>query len=188
MAFYNEQTEKNFSPLYKRMYPGLTQYAYGHLHDEEAANDVVQATFVKAWTKIGQYDPHWNFSTWIYRIAFNECMQHIRKAKTVMPLFENYDFAGYDGMEPDEPDWDLNKEEDQFEALHKAVIESIHGLPEGLYKSIMVDRELNGLKYHEISEKYGININSVKTRISRARDMVQKAAYKRIYGEDEKAD
>ena len=93
MQFFNNQTEKNFSPLYKRLQPGLTQYAYTYVKDEESANDVVQATFVKVWTKINQYNPYWNFSTWVYRIVFNECMQHLRRSKTVMPLFDNYDFT-----------------------------------------------------------------------------------------------
>jgi RNA polymerase sigma-70 factor (ECF subfamily) len=180
MVFFNEQTEKNFAPLYKRLLPGLTQYAYTYVRDEEAANDIVQASFVKVWTKISQYNPYWNFSTWVYRIVFNECMQHIRKSKAVRPLFDNYDFTEFVGFESEEPDWSLDKAEDQHEVLLKAVNDSIYGLPDGLYKNIMVDREIHGLKYHEISEKYGININSVKTRISRARDMVQRAAIKLI--------
>ena len=181
MKFFEQKDEKSFSNLYNRIKPGLVQYAMRLVLSEEAAHDVVADASLKMWQKIDQYNPYWNFSTWAYRIVFNECMQHIRKMKKELPLFDNFDFTGQDGFDAPEPDWNLEEsEEDQHEALYKAAIESIHELPDGLYRNIMIDRELNEMKYEEISLKYDININSVKTRISRARDMVQKAVQRKM--------
>lgn len=174
LEFVQLRSDKSFSELYKRMKPGLVQYAMNMVLDDEAAEDIVSSAFLKMWMKIDQYDTYWNFSTWAYRIVFNECMQHIRKSKQVLPLFDNHDFSAGD-IDAADPDWELAKSEDLHEIMYKTCLECIHGLPDGLYKNIMIDRELHSMKYHEISEKYGININSVKTRISRAREMVQRA-------------
>ena len=185
--FHNDRTEKKFGKLYNRIKPGLLQYAMRIIKNEEAAHDVVADASVKMWQKIHQYNPYWNFSTWAYRITYNECMQYIRKTKNDRPLFENYDFTGFEGFEPDEPDWGLEEQQvDLHEALYNATIACIDKLPNGLYRDIMIDREFKGMKYEEISEKYNININSVKTRISRARDMVKKAVKKQLE-ENEKA-
>jgi uncharacterized protein YjcR len=54
------------------------------------------------------------------------------------------------------------------QAVYEKVLKEINGLSK-FYKEIMIDRELNGMKYKQIAEKYNININSVKTRIKRAR-------------------
>jgi RNA polymerase sigma-70 factor (ECF subfamily) len=179
LNFCQDKNERNFAKLYNRIKPGLVQYATRIVTDEEAAFDIVADASMKMWQKVDQYNPYWNFSTWAYRIVYNECMQWIRKTKNERPLFDNYDFTGTEGFEASEPDWNLEEnpeelEQKQHEALYKATLEGIHSLPDGLYRNIMIDRELKGLKYDDISSKYGININSVKTRISRARGMVQK--------------
>jgi hypothetical protein len=67
-----------------------------------------------------------------------------------------------------EPNWDLDENEDMHQAVYEKVLKEINGLSK-FYKEIMIDRELNGMKYKQIAEKYNININSVKTRIKRAR-------------------
>jgi hypothetical protein len=67
-----------------------------------------------------------------------------------------------------DPNWNLDESEDMHQAVYEKVLKEINGLSK-FYKEIMIDRELNGMKYKQIAEKYNININSVKTRIKRAR-------------------
>ena len=68
----------------------------------------------------------------------------------------------------EQPNYFFDEEEDPKKAVYQKVLSELYELPR-TYKDIMIDREINGMKYKDIAEKYGININSVKTRIKRAR-------------------
>jgi RNA polymerase sigma-70 factor (ECF subfamily) len=65
------------------------------------------------------------------------------------------------------------KEENSIEEIYDSVIDEIRDLPE-LYRDIMIDREINGMKYKDIAEKYGIKKRSIATRIRRARAKIKK--------------
>jgi RNA polymerase sigma factor (sigma-70 family) len=64
-------------------------------------------------------------------------------------------------------------EEESVEAFYESVIDEIRTLPE-LYRDIMIDREINGMKYKDIATKYGIKKRSIATRIRRARAKIKK--------------
>jgi len=194
--FVNSRNESDFKLLYERVKPGILMYVTKMLKDQDAAEDVVADAFVKMWSKIDQYNPYWNFSTWAYKIAKNEAMQWVRKNGNVHSLqamggeslADNILLANAlildDGIEDvSSPNWSLEETEDYTTILYKKVLEEIESLPE-LYRNIMTDRELNGMKYEEISEKYQIELNTVKTRIKRARDKICKVALESITYED----
>lgn len=187
-TFIKTKNERDFSALYERIRPGLLIHAKNFLAgDENAAEDVVSDALIKAYLKIHQYNPHWNFSTWVYRIVKNEAMQYIRKNGNIYSL----DALGGDAMAEKilvadigiidngisegatEPNWFIDEEPMTQESLYEMATEQIHQLPQ-LYKDIMIDREINRMKYEDISEKYGLEINTVKTRISRARQKICK--------------
>jgi len=184
LEFCKTRTDKSFNALYERLKPGMIFHAMNILKDESSAEDVVSIAFTKIWLKIDQYNKFWNFSTWAYRIVHNEAMQHIRKNKMLVGMegpgrfnhADNQQYSEhnllYNGAEESlvqvDPNWDLDENEDLHQAVYEKVLNEINGLSK-FYKEIMIDRELNGMKYKEISVKYGININSVKTRIKRAR-------------------
>lgn len=181
LEFHKSRSERDFARLYERLKPGMIFHAMTLLKDESAAEDVVSIAFTKIWVKIDQYNKYWNFSTWAYRIVHNEAMQHIRKNKMLVTLDSNGSDSGMHYSEfnlirhgADEelvtvnPDWDLDENEDVHQIVYEKVLKEINGLSK-FYKEIMIDRELNGMKYKQIAEKHNININSVKTRIKRAR-------------------
>jgi len=186
IRFVKSRDEKDFKLLYDRLKPGLLQHVYNILKNQPAAEDVIADAFVKMWSKIDQYNPHWNFSTWAYKISQNEAMQWIRKNGNV------YSIESIGGIEltdrmiisdtlaedngislTEDPDWFFDEQEDQRVTLYNKVLDEIEALPE-LYRNIMTDRELNDMKYEEISEKYGLELNTVKTRIKRAREKIIK--------------
>lgn len=184
LEFYKSRDEKTFNRLYARLKPGMIYHAMNMLKDEAASEDVVSIAFTKIWVKIEQYNKYWNFSTWAYRIVHNEAMQHIRKNKMLVGIEGPSFYNNSEGMQYNElslinrgadeellcvdPDWNLDDTEDMHQAVYEKVLKDINGLSK-FYKEIMIDREINEMKYKQIAEKYNININSVKTRIKRAR-------------------
>lgn len=180
MEFYRTRTEKSFSAMYERLKPGMTYHAMSVLKDQSLASDVVNVAFTKIWQKIEQYNPYWCFSTWAYKIVRNESMQLVRREKQFSTLedangvdkTDSMRFVEYSNQTSEDhiynPDYFADEEEDFNKTVYEKVLKQISDLPK-TYKEIMVDRELNDMKYKDIAEKYKININSVKTRIKRAR-------------------
>jgi RNA polymerase sigma-70 factor (ECF subfamily) len=74
-------------------------------------------------------------------------------------------------------DYAFSEEEESLESVYESVIDEIRSLPE-LYRDIMVDREINGMKYKDIADKYGIKKRSIATRIRRARAKIKKSVGK----------
>ena len=77
--FLETKSEKDFTALYRKVKPGLKSYINKIVKDSEATEDIVGNTLTKMWTKIDQYDPQYQITTWLYRIAFNECLGYINE-------------------------------------------------------------------------------------------------------------
>ena len=71
--FIKSKSEKDYNALYQRVKPGLRNYISNVVKDVNATEDVLTNTLTKMWTKIDQYNPSYQITTWLYRIAFNEC-------------------------------------------------------------------------------------------------------------------
>jgi RNA polymerase sigma-70 factor (ECF subfamily) len=180
--FLQTSNEKDFKFLYDRIKPGLLNHCRSILIEEEIAEDAVSKTFEKIWVKVSQYDPsRGNFSTWAYNIARNESLLIKKKAKRFTPLvYESIELDGKDYEEfiplsdimPEdifiEPDWELNNSAGGFDDLYEDVLEKMKQL-QPIYKDILIDREINKLKYQEIADKHGMKKRAVATRIRRAR-------------------
>ena len=193
MEFVEKRSEASFAALYNRLKPGLMYHAVNIVKDDSAAEDVLSEAFTKMWRKIHQYKSYYKFSTWAYRIVHNECMQYLRKkGNNTVSLSMGYESTMTDDVnfvEPTitnehlivDPEWTVDSTQDMHEMVYDLVLAEIENLPKN-YKNIMIDRELNGMKYEDIGVKYGIKLNSVKTRIRRARTMI-KTKVEEITGE-----
>lgn len=180
--FLEEKSEKDFTNLFERLKPGILNHCYVILGDREQAEDAFINTMAKIWTKIDQYDSERaNFSTWCYNIARNESLLLIKSRNRFVSQSDkeidyhsnkaNSQVQGHYLLE--ESDEYAFKEENTLEEIYDSVIEEIRDLPE-LYRDIMIDREINGMKYKDIADKYGIKKRSIATRIRRARAKIKK--------------
>lgn len=173
MRFYETRSEVDFTRLYYRIKPGISVYLKDLVPSWEEREEVIATTFAKIWTKIHQYDPFWNFSTWAYRIARNEALLFFRSKK------RTYSYNAMEEMginmesrllstfnEYDE------EEENPIETLHALVLTEICKLPE-CYKSVLTLREVEKKKYEEIAQELDMKINTVRTRIHKARMLIR---------------
>lgn len=183
--FLETRSEADFTVLYRKVKPGLRSYIYKMLKDEEATDDILVNTLTKMWTKIDQYDPQYQITTWLYRIAFNECLGYIneRNKKTSLNVLEDF------GIEVDDNgsvggdlsallmEADSKTEDDYLEesaALEMRYRQCLHEIDKlkPLYRDIVVDRLLNGMKYEDISEKYDLPLQTIKNRILRGKRII----------------
>jgi RNA polymerase sigma-70 factor (ECF subfamily) len=132
------------------------------------AEDVAQDTFVAAFKSLASFQFDAKFSTWLYRIAVNKCTDALRARRPTVSLDE----AGDDGqtawetVDEETPQWELEQVELAWE-LDKG----IQALPH-LYRESFVLKHIEGLGYDEMSEILGVNRDTLKMRVYKARTIL----------------
>jgi RNA polymerase sigma-70 factor (ECF subfamily) len=179
--FISQRDNKTFKILYDRIRPGVLNHCYIILKDIELAEDAFMNSMAKVWEKIEQYDlSRGNFSTWCYNIARNESLlllksrkKYISKSSEDLEIdsTQNEESGGFYDVETD-PLWHFFFQSPNIDELYDQIVDEIRELPI-LYKDIMIDREINGMKYKDIADKYDIKKRSIATRIRRARTKIK---------------
>jgi RNA polymerase sigma-70 factor (ECF subfamily) len=163
-----------FSEIVERYKHKIYQLAYRMLGNRLEAEDVGQETFLRVFANLSRYDQSHKFSTWIYRIATNLCIDRLRKRKLTYSL--DQEVAGTEGLDlysqiPDEqktPEAEVITIE-----LQQEVQQAMDQLPIQ-YKSIMNLRYIEDLSLQEISELVDLPVSTIKTRIHRGREALRK--------------
>jgi RNA polymerase sigma factor (sigma-70 family) len=196
MAGYRELTENyletrsdaDFTALFYKVKPGLTSYINKIVKDREMADDIAINTLTKLWTKIEQYNPQYQITTWLYRIAFNDALGHINNRKKQSSLNKLTEF----GLEIDETgelpvglkgafeDYEMKTEQDFIDEDNAIMdqygnaLKAIDSL-KGTYKDILVDRLINNMKYEDIAAKHSLPLQTIKNRIRRGKAIVEES-------------
>ena len=137
--------------------------------DREDALDLAQETFLNAWRGLSSFQGNSSFSTWVYRLASNACIDFLRKRKRRQqgeaPLSLDDDETPL--PQPADP---RGTPEDELERreLRRAVERGLQALPEH-HRQVLIMRELSGLSYQEIGAVLNLDLGTVKSRIARAR-------------------
>jgi len=158
-----------FSVLVERYQDRVYSAVLNYVSDPDDAVDITQEAFVKAYSKLSSFDSASALYTWLYRIAINTAIDHLRKRKsrrTESLDDDKYTEVGYEPMSRDpsaDPDRMLIKSEQQ-RALRKA----ISSLSDKL-RSVAVLHDVEGLSQEEVAQILKVPIGTVKSRVSRAR-------------------
>ena len=132
------------------------------LRNREEAEEAAQDTFLKAYRHLSRYRAEAKFSTWLYRIAYNECVSRLRKRNTSPALVREFDEKRLAGTESDTPEW--HEQEKRFGQLHGAIRE----LPE-TDRALVMLFYFEKLSVEEIAGVTRLSVSNVKTRLFRAR-------------------
>ena len=139
------------------------------VNDREEAADLAQEAFVKAWQGLASFQGESSFSTWMYRLTTNVCIDHLRRQKRregVEPAV-SLDDENSGWAEPADRASDPQQVLEQSER-GQALARGLAKLPDW-QRRVLVLRELSGLSYQEIGEALDIDLGTVKSRIARAR-------------------
>lgn len=136
---------------------------------EDDALEAAQDTFLAVWRGIGSFREDAAFSTWLYRLATNACLDLLRREKRHgADLSLDDEEARIDPTDPSPtPEEAAERGETQ-----RMVREALLSLPDD-YREILLLRETEQLSYAEISEIAGLELGTVKSRISRARNALR---------------
>lgn len=142
--------------------------------DPEDAADMTQESFLKAWRNLESFQGNSAFSTWLYRLASNTCLDHLRSVKRRPQLSLVMEDEDGEAQALDVPDSAPTPEE-QVIALDEQsrLNEALQALEED-QRQILILRAVNGLSYTEIAEALQLKEGTVKSRLARARDQLRK--------------
>jgi len=145
-----------------------------YVADWNAVEDIAQETFVRVWRAIGNFRGDAQFSTWLHRIAVNTAKNYLT-ARSRRPPGEDIDIAdaelfdsGAALRDVDTPEHEMMRQE-----LEQTLMRAVQALPEDLRLAIS-QREVDGLSYEAIAERMGCPIGTVRSRIFRAREAIDR--------------
>jgi RNA polymerase sigma-70 factor (ECF subfamily) len=158
----------------------------GILRRREDVEDVAQQVFVKAYFSLKRFDLRSAFSTWLYKIAVNECWDYLRKKKVRRLVYEadlsdeqNRQLQGVS----EQPFGALRSPEDAARRVEQQqLVERLLSELDEEDAAMLVMKEVEGFSVEEIGESLNINVNTVKVRLFRARGKLVEVYRRRMKG------
>ncbi len=140
-----------FDELVRRHSVKIHDLCYKILHNYDDARDMAQETFIKAYRKIKKFDGRSKFSTWLYRIAVNNCLNYLKKQRPTEEIYEEMMSSGKD----DPVERYRNKK------LREMIYNAVQQLPT-VQRAVFTLRTLEDMSYQEVSEILKKPISTVK--------------------------
>ncbi len=166
--------KRAFDLLVKKYQHRIMNVLTRYLYNQEDVKDVTQEAFIKAYRALPTFRGESAFYTWLYRIAINTAKNHLvaQNRRPTQGLVDSEEAEQYEGAEllhdNDTPEHILQKEQ-----VQQVVSQAFDDLPEDLRTAISL-RELEGMSYEEIAEAMDCPIGTVRSRIFRAREAIDK--------------
>jgi RNA polymerase sigma-70 factor (ECF subfamily) len=163
--------EDGFAELVARYQRPISAYVYRMVGDYDSSLDLTQEVFIKVHNSLSRYSPDYKFSTWIYKIAHNAAIDHLRRNSTrerslvLESEGEAFDMPLESGALTPEQLTEKRERRDEIEAV-------IRLLPPA-QRELIILRHANDLSYDEIAEVTGLPLGTVKNRLFRAREIMR---------------
>ena len=169
-----EQNQAAYIVLYTRYDAGVRNHISRYVSQKEDIKDICLESFQKAFSQISSYNPEYKFSTWLYRIARNTAFDYLNKQdreKNNMPTTSIHeDFAELKEL----PATMHNPEEDIInQQEYDKWLTNIEKLKDD-YKLVARMNLIDNFGYKEIADELGMPLNTVKTKIRRAKALLLK--------------
>jgi RNA polymerase sigma-70 factor (ECF subfamily) len=166
--------KRAFDLLVAKYQHKVTSLISRYVYDWSECQDVAQETFIRAYRALGNFRGDSQFYTWLYKIAVNTAKNHLVSMGRRPPTddIDAVDAVQYDGgarlRDTDTPEHELMRQE-----MERTVAATVEALPEELRMAITL-REVDGLSYEAIAEVMSCPIGTVRSRIFRARDAIER--------------
>ena len=172
-----QRNQGAFSLLLEKYHGSLMTHVLKYVTVIEDAEDICQRSFEKAFMNIDRYNSHYAFSTWLYNIAQNEAIDHLRRSRASInsvPISEERD--ALDVVAASTPE-----EEFIIDQAVRELISGIQNLPDS-YRQVAELRFIKDYAYEDIARELALPLGTVKTRISRARKLLEKMVENPAHG------
>jgi len=153
-----------------------------YMRNNEEACDMAQEVFCAAYTALKNFEHKSKFSTWLYRITVNLCINRLDNLKR-RKYFETGSIHA--DSETDKQEYDLpdraRRQDEEYEAgeTRRMIMDALESFPQD-EKSVIILRDMQEFEYEEISGILGIPLGSVKSKLSRAREKLKSKLLKKL--------
>lgn len=164
--------KKAFDILVQKYQYRLTKLISRYVYDQSEVMDVAQEAFIKAYRALPSFRGESAFYTWLYRIGVNTAKNYLVSQGRRPPSVDiDADEAGYLEGESELKEYATPEHLLVRDEIENTVQSAIEKLPEDLRTAITL-RELDGLSYEEIAERMNCPVGTVRSRIFRAREVI----------------
>jgi RNA polymerase sigma-70 factor, ECF subfamily len=160
-----------FEELVRRYQRPITSYIFRMVGNYESALDVTQEVFIKVYNSLTKYSPEYKFSTWLYRIAHNAAVDHLRRNSVNVQSLEAENSEGTFELQIESRGATPEQEHERSE--WRSEIESVVRCLPPAYRDLILLRHGRDLSYDEIAEVTALPLGTVKNRLFRAREMMR---------------
>ncbi len=143
-----------FKEIYESYSPQIYRVCLGYVNDEEQAKDLMQETFISVWKNLSSFRHQSKISTWIYRIATNNCLRHLEKAKRMITTELPYEIKEEIKIEQD----------DKVKFLYRCISE----LEET--DRLIISLVLEDLPQAEIAHIIGLKVGNIRVKVHRIKE------------------
>lgn len=164
---------KAFEKLLKKYRKSVYYMLLKMVNNADDAEDLTQEAFAKAFNSLGKFDSKYAFSTWLFRIATNNCIDFIRKKRvSTVSIDSPYENEDGDSMSFDIRDPDFNPDDLMLRKQRKEYLQiAVDKLPDK-YKLLVDLRYFQELSYEEVADELELPLGTVKAQLFRARELL----------------
>lgn len=168
--------EMAFREIVERYQSKIYSIIFGILRNHNDAEDIAQQVFAKVYFSIRNFDFRSSLLTWIYKITVNECYDYLRKKKVRKLVYES-DFSEEDALKMENSDAAVEPAGpiDERLANRDLVTKLLAKIPEQ-DRSLLMLKEVEGHSVEELAQMTGMNENTIKVKLFRARQKLLKSA------------
>ena len=163
-----------YDKLMRKYYNLVHNLIFRMIYNKEDVEDLAQEAFIKAFNSLDKFDRQFAFSTWLYKIASNNCIDYLRKKKLNTISIDKEIDSEDDDLRFEIPDVEFKPDRSIIEEERKALLEeAIASLP-GKYRTVILMRHRDEKEYEEISKELKLPLGTVKAHIFRGRELLNK--------------
>lgn len=168
-----EGNQSAYRTLMERYQHSIFHNMLKMVRNREDANDLTQEAFGKAFHKLPTYAPHFAFSTWLFKIAKNNCIDHIRKKRLrTLSIDDPIEPNGANGFANNIKANSLNPEEQVIRGQRINLMQGSIGKLSSKYRLMIELRYYEELSYDEIAKELEIPLGTVKAQLFRAKEIL----------------
>jgi RNA polymerase sigma factor (sigma-70 family) len=163
-----------YDKLMKKYYQLIYNLIYRMIFKKEDVEDLTQEAFIKAFNSLDKFDRQFAFSTWLFKIATNNCIDYLRKKKLSTFSIDKDIESDEDEFKFEIPDHETKPDREIMESQRKELIDqAIESLPEK-YRKVIILRHKHDMDYEEIAKELNLPLGTVKAHIFRGRELLNK--------------
>lgn len=176
----HENDEQAYTELMKRYRDSIYFMLLKMVNNKDDAEDLTIEAFGKAFVRLDQYTPTYAFSTWLFRIASNNCIDFLRKKRMQLLSIDGEDDDA-NSINVDLQSKSLDPEQEAIKKQKELIMREVVGKLKPRYKILIELRYFKEFSYEEISQELDMPLGTVKAQLYRAREVLQGIMKSRVH-------